>query len=104
MESHFLSNGAQQRMLYYDILPSSLNRSVCDKMKTNGEASETHTGGLVSCCLQPLWEGQAASSILRTASPSGQELSESAGRRSWCSLIIFKAPQGFPDIAESVRG
>lgn len=64
-------------------------------MKTNGEASKTHTGGSVSCCLQPLGERQAGTSILRMASPSGQELSELAGRRRWCSLIIFEAPQDF---------
>lgn len=73
-------------------------------MKTNGEASETHTGGSVSCCLQPLWERQAGTSIQRNASQSGAEAVRVSREEEVLFADHFLSSLGFSDIAESGRG
>lgn len=72
-------------------------------MKTNGEASKRHTGGLVSCCLQSLWERQAGTFIQKNASQSGAGVV----RISWEEEVLFPdyflSPFGSCDITESIR-
>lgn len=73
-------------------------------MKTNGEAGETHTGGSVSCCLQPLWERQAGTSIQRNASQSGAEAVRISREEEVLFPDHFRSSLGFSDLAEFVWG
>lgn len=71
-------------------------------MKTNGEAGETHTGGSVSCCLQPLWERQAGTSIQRNVSQSGAEAVRISREEEVLFPDHFRSSLGFSDLAEFV--